>query len=422
MIAAAGLIAAGCAGDNSGGAGGTGENVTAVSGAGGAGTKAVTDYLSYTGGKAGKADPSLPAVQIGWINQQGGQQVIGALATNGAQLAVKVVNEELGGVGGHPVALRTCFIASAEEEGTTCGQQLAADKQVSVIAEGGVAVGVQSLYSTLGGAKPVIAGVAPTPIDAVQPNSVILFGDVTHVLGPIGSYAKDVLHGKTAALVYPNVAGIIEGAKAIDDSLRAAGVTVKKVGYSASQTDLIGPLISAGAQTADMVIPYSNAAGCVNLAKGLTQLGITDAKKIVTAPLCLNSQVMEGLGDFPKWTYLIASSLFGDKTDPGMPAYTKVTQTYGATKDAPDPWNIVAFAQILTTVRFLNEIGVDNITPQAVLAKAKAFTGPVALGAPQLNCGKYGDAPAVCNDQAQFFNYQGKGTFTRVSGWLTPPT
>jgi branched-chain amino acid transport system substrate-binding protein len=424
-IALAGLVAAGCGGGGSGTQGTattSGASVTAVPGAGGAGAKSVTNYLSYTGGKSGKADSSLPPVNIGWINQQGGQQVIGALATNGAQLAVKYVNAELGGIDGHPVALKTCYIASAEEEGTTCGQRMVADKQVSVINEGGVAIGVQSLYSTIGGAKPVIAGVAATPIDSVQKNAAIFFGDVTHVLGPFGTYAKDVLHAKTAALVYPNIAGITQGATAISDSLQKAGVTVKKVGYSASQTDLIGPLTSAGAQTADMVIPYSDASGCVNLAKGLKQLGITDAKKIVSAPLCLNSQVMAGLGgDFPIWTYAIASSLFGDKTDPGVPPYLKVAQTYGAMKDAPDPWNIVAFSQILTTVRFLNEVGYDKITPQAVQDRAKAFTGPIALGAPELKCGKYSTAPAVCNDRAQFFQYQGKLQFTKVAGWLTPP-
>jgi branched-chain amino acid transport system substrate-binding protein len=131
--------------------------------------------------------------------------------------------------------------------------------------------------------------------------------------------------------------------------------------------------------------------------------------------------VRAGLGDFPIWTYAIASSLFGDTTDPGMPAYTKVTQRYGTPDAAPDPWNIVAFAQVMTTIKFLNEIGYGNITPQAVLAKAKGFKGPLALGAPQLQCGKDADAPAVCNDQTQFFNYAGKGKFTKVAGWLRPP-
>ena len=392
-------------------------------GSGGAGAEAVTDYQTYIGGKAGKADPSLPPVTIGWINQQGGQQSIGPLATNGAQMAVKYINQELGGVGGHPVALKTCFITSAEEEGKTCAQQLLADKQVNVIDEGAVAIGIQPFYSTVAGAKPVIVGVAVTPVDSVQKNAVIMFGDVTHVLGPFGTYATQVLHAKTAALVYPNISGITDGAAAIASSLKAAGVSVKKVAYDENSTDLIGPLTSAGATSADMVIPYSDSSGCVNLAKGLKQLGITDAKKIVSAPLCLNGQVAAGLGgDFPIWTYAIASSLYGDPTDPGMPPYMKVAAKYSTPADAPDPWNIVSFAQVLTTVKFLNELGYGHITPDAVLAKAKAFTGPVALGAPQLACGKYPSAPAVCNDRAQFFQYHGKHAFVKVASWLQPPS
>jgi branched-chain amino acid transport system substrate-binding protein len=394
-----------------------------ASGTGGAGSASVTNYLTYVDGKAGKANPSLPTVYIGWVNQQGGQQVIGPLATNGAQLAVKYINDQLGGIDGHPLALKTCFITSAEEEGTTCGQEFLADKQVSVIDEGAVAIGIQSLYSTIGTAKPVIVGVSVTPIDSVKSNAVILFGDVTHVLGPFGTYASQVLHAKTAALIYPDIAGITDGAAAIDTALKAAGVKVKSVAYDPNETDLIGPLTSAGASTADMVIPYTEAAGCVDLAKGLIQLGITDAKKIVSAPLCLNSQVAAGLGgDYPIWTYAIASSLFGDPTDPGMPAYEKVTAQYGETAEAPDPWNIVSFGQVLTTARFLNQLGYGHITPSAVLAKAKAFTGPVALGAPSLDCGKYPSAPAVCNDRTQFFLYKGKHVFVKAAGWLQPPS
>jgi len=424
-LAAAALAAAGCGSGSSGTPSATPSSSATVStspGAGGAGQQSVTDYLTYTGGKAGKANPSLPPVYIGWINQQGGQQQIGPLATDGAQLAVKYVNGEAGGIDGHPVVLKTCYITSAEEEGTTCGQKFAADKSVSVIDEGAVAIGIQSFYSTIGTTKPVIVGVATTPVDSVQKNAMIMFGDVTHVLGPFGTYAKDVLHAKTAALVYPNIAGITQGATAIAQSLQKAGVTVKKVGYDEAETDLIGPLTSAGAQTADMVIPYSESSGCVNLAKGLKELGITDTKKIVSAPLCLNSQVMAGLGgDFPIWTYAIASSLFGDKTDPGVPPYLKAAQTYGDAKNAPDPWNLVAFSQMLTTVRFLNQVGYAHITPQGILAKATAFTGPVALGAPELQCGKYTDAPAVCNDRTQFFDYKGKFEFAKAAGWLQPP-
>jgi len=433
LVATLALVAAGCGGSGSnntattasttpaGATGSTGSTGATGGQSGGAGGQSVTNYQDYIGGKGGKADPSKSPIYIGWVNQQGGQQVIGPAATDGADLAVKYVNDQLGGIDGHPVKLKSCFIKSAEEEGTSCAQKLGNDKTVPVIDMGAVAIGIQPFYSTIAGKKPIITGVGVTPVNSVQKNSVILFGDVTKVLGPFGTYAKDVLHAKTAALVYPNIAGLTDGAAAIAKGLTDAGVKVKKVGYSQGQTDLIGPLTAAGAQSADMVIPYSDASGCVNQAKGLKQLGITDAKKIVSAPLCLNPTVSAGLGgDYPIWTYAIASSLYGDPTDPGMPAYMKVTQQYKV-KDAPDPWVIVTFSQVLTTIKFLNELGPSNLSSNAILNKAKSFTGPVALGAPQLQCGKYSDAPAVCNDRTQFFTYHGKNDFKKAAPWLQPP-
>ena len=422
------LAAAGCGGSTSGPGGGATAGVPAVSGEGGAGGQSVTDYVKYTGGPGGKADDSLPPVYIGWINQQGGQVEIGHFATDGAQLAVKYANAELGGVGGHPIQLVTCFIASAEEEGTVCAQKFLANKKVNVIELGGVAVGVQSFFGTLGGAKPVIDGVAATPVDSVQKNAVILFGDATHILAPFGTYAKDVLHAKTAALVYPSDnAGIAVGAAAIKAGLVAAGISVKAVGYPETQTDLTSVLTAAGAQTADMVIPYSDTAGCVNLAKSLKTLGITDTKKIVSAPLCLNGQVIKGLGDFPHWTYSIASSLYGDPSDPGMPPYEAVAKKYSTQANAPDPWNIVDFGQTLTTIKIMNEVGAASLSPSAIQTKAKAFTGPQALGAPALDCGKYNNAPGVCNDRIQFFEYtggvtSGKPEWAKAAGWLQPPS
>ena len=401
----------------------TGGSSTAPStgGTGGAGKGSVTDYQAYVGGKPGKADSSKSPVYIGWVNQQGGQQEIGGAATDGADLAVKVVNDQLGGIDGHPVVLKKCFIKNAEEEGTTCGQKLGNDKSVKAVVLGGIAIGIQPFYSTIAGRKPVVVGVAATPVDPVQKNATVYFGDATHVLAPFGTYARDVIHAKTAAIVYPQIAGITTGAAALAKGLTDAGVKVKKVGYSASQTDLIGPLTAAGAQSADMVIPYSDASGCVNQAKGLKQLGITDTKKIVTAPLCLNPLVQKGLGgDYPKWTYAIASSLFGDKTDPGMPAYMKVTQQYGV-KTAPDPWVIVSYGTMLTAIKMINEAGL-NASETDLLDKMHAFKGPVALGAPELACGKYANAPAVCNDRAQFFTYQGGNNFVKAAPWLQSPT
>jgi branched-chain amino acid transport system substrate-binding protein len=383
---------------------------------------AVTNYLTYVHGKRGKANPKLPKVYVGWVNQQGGQIVIGGLATAGAQLAVKYINEQLGGVGGRQVVLVQCFIKSAEEEGTTCGQKLLNDKRISVVAEGAVATGAQSLHATIGAAKPIVTGVAITPVNGASKTGVVLFGDGPHILLPFGNYAKNVLHAKTAAVIYPNAPGIAESGEVIAKGLADAGIATKKIGYPQGQTDLTAPLTAVGATTADFIAPYGSAADCANQAKSLTQLGITDSSKIMTAPLCLNQQVIDALGDWSKWTYAIASSLYGDATDKGMPAYNAVIKRYKAEKNAPDPWHIVAFSELLTTVRFLNEARATKagITPKTVLVRAKAFRGPLALGAPKLQCGKYKDAPAICNDMFQAFTYQGKFAWKRASDWIGP--
>ena len=42
--------------------------------------------------------------------------------------------------------------------------------------------------------------------------------------------------------------------------------------------------------------------------------------------------------------------------------------------------------------------------------------------APALQCGKYPDAPGICNDRTQFFLYKGKHAFVKTAGWLQPPS
>jgi branched-chain amino acid transport system substrate-binding protein len=426
-LAVAALAAAGCSSNSSS----SSSSAPATSAAaapspsgtsGGLGSQSVTNYLTYTGGKSGPANSSLAPVTVGFVNQQGGAEVIGLHATDGAEMAVKYINSQLGGVDGHPIVLDTCFIASAEEEGTGCAQKFLANKNVHVVAMGAVVIGDQSFYATLGGALPVVGGVAALGIDGAQKNTAVLFGDATSVLGPTGTYGKDVLHAKTAVVLYPDTASDTPGALAEEAGLKAAGISVKMGPYPPGTTDLTGVLASTGAASADMIIPAVSAQDCVNLDKALIQQGITDAKKIVAAPLCLNGQVAAGLGgDFPKWTYSIASSLYGDATDPGMIEYMKLAQTYSTPANAPDPWNIVDFGQMMTIDKILNQVGYANLSPSAILAAVKAFKGPQALGAPALECGYDPSAPGVCNNRVQFFEYAGKNQWIKLAGWTQPP-
>jgi branched-chain amino acid transport system substrate-binding protein len=379
----------------------------------------VEDYLKYVGGKAGAADSSKSPVVIGWVNQQGGPVDAGPGATKGAELAVKYINAELGGIDGHPVKLHTCFVSTAEEQGQVCGQQMVNDDDVSVVTVGAVALGSQSLVAAIGGDKPMVHAIA-TGGSEKNPDGYALFGDSNHVSTPYGTFAADVLKARKVAALWPEIPGVAAGAQATIDGAEASGLQVKRVSWQPNATDLVGPLTAAGGQSADAIILTSDPKGCVNFAKAIGQLKIDTP--VVAQPLCLNPAVAKALGDLPQWYYGIASSLATDTKDPASVAFMKIAAKYGLAEEAGgDVWIPVSFAQILTVAQWLNKLGPDKITPQAVAAQAKAFKGPLAMGPPTVQCGKYPDAPAVCNDQAKFYEYEGKGTFTPTSGWVGPP-
>jgi branched-chain amino acid transport system substrate-binding protein len=387
--------------------------------AGQAPSTAVTNYVQFVGGKAGKANPRLKPIVLGWVNQQGGQAEIGPLATPAADVAVRLINDRLGGIGGHPLRLKKCFIRNSEEEGTRCGQQMVNDRNVSAVLIGGIGID-QSMYAALGGRKPVIGGVIVSPAGERYKPGFGLFGSGTSVLSPYATFAKNTLKAKSVAVIYPQIPGIAENGVAIVNAMKRAGIDVKQVGYDPNTTDLVGPLTAAGAQSADVIVLQDVAAGCVNLAKALTQLKLNP--KVLTNPLCLDPRVAQGLGgDYPKWTWAIASSLGFDTTDKAVAPFVAAFKRYGQQKITADPWAPVAFGQVLTVAKWLNAIGPTKVTPQAIVRQGRAFRGPVPLGAPSVRCGKYSTMPAVCNDQTQFFEYQGQGRFKRVSSWVRPP-
>ena len=392
----------------------------ALGGAAAPSAAAVTNYAKFVGTTPGKANPKLKPVVIGLVNLQGGQVQVGPLWTPAVETAVKYANAELRGAAGHPIVLKKCFIKSTEEEGTRCGQLMANDKRVSVVLWGGVVIGNQSFYSSVG-KKPVVGGVIVSPIDEQYKQGFGLFGSGTSVLTPYATFAKNTLKAKTAGVVYPTIPGIAENGVAIVNAMKKVGLSVKQVAYDPNTTDLVGPITAAGGQSVDVFVLQDVASGCVNMAKALTQLKLNS--KVLTNPLCLDPRVAAGLGgDYPKWTFAIASSLGFDLTDKSVPPFLKVFKKYAADpKITADPWTPVGFGQTLTLIKWLNTIGYKNIKPATIIKQGKTELGPVPLGAPTVKCGKNPAIPAACNDQTQFFEYQGGFKFQRVSGWVKGP-
>jgi branched-chain amino acid transport system substrate-binding protein len=381
-----------------------------------AGGKSVTDYVAYTGGKAGAADKAMAPIKIGYVGQEGGEVVVSATNDDGVTAAVKFINEKAGGIGGHPVEIVPCYIARSDEEGQKCGQQMANDKDIKAIVLGPIVFGVEPFYAAIG-AKPVISGVSVNGIDLVKPNAAVLFGGAQYILAPYGTFARDVLKVKKAALIYEEAPGTDLPAKGQADGFKAAGIDIKVVPYATGAPDLSVALQAAGATTADIVMPVINPPDCVKFQKAIEQLKIPD-EKILASPVCIGA-----FGDLPqpKWIYAVASSQAADATDPAVPPYQAVLKEQGKDKAIGDPWVTVGFGQMMTVAKFLNGAGADKLNDASITAQVKAFKGPLILGSPVLACGKYPKAPGVCNDLTQFYKHEGNFVFKKVGDWVPPP-
>lgn len=386
----------------------------------GAASPGVSDYLAYTKGKAGHADASASPVTLGWVNQQGGALAFPA-ATSGAQAAVSYINSRLGGIGGHPLKLATCFVASAESEGTTCGQQLVNNPAVKAILYGTIITGDQSLQAVDNGQKPILMGNAVSPSDGSGKNVYIYNGTPNSIFGGVTTYLTQEVHAKHVAILYPQTAQALAGLQVLQADLQSAGVTVKGVGYDPSATDLTAPAVASGAQSADAVVTLSSTPPlCVATAKALNSLGVR-APIVSAGSFCFSQAVSQGLGgDLPHWDQLSVQSNVADGSQPDVKAYLSASSAAGltpsaqATADAALSWSLV-----MTAARLLNEVGA-NATPAAVAHAAKSFTGPMMLGSPQVDCGGYASEPALCGASSRVFKYVGNGEYTAETGWLTP--
>jgi branched-chain amino acid transport system substrate-binding protein len=67
-------------------------------------------------------------------------------------------------------------------------------------------------------------------------------------------------------------------------------------------------------------------------------------------------------------------------------------------------------------------MGARRLRADGILKEMKAFTGPLILGSPVLECGKYPEAPGVCNDYTQFYKYDGQDKgFSQAGDFVGPP-
>ncbi len=406
---------------------GSTSNGSATSGAassttpGGSISQAAALFSKYTGGTSGPAATSKSPVVIGFMNNQGGIPSFPE-GTVAAQAAVKLINTNLGGINGHPIQLDTCFVASAESQGQSCAQQFLA-KKLPIIVESNGAVGGASFHNTINGQIPVIM---PNPDSAIEASAKNAYGTNPAVFGTttgLVAYAAKI-HAKTASLLFPGDDPTGQtAAKQFEAQLGKIGVKVTPAGFTSNAPDLLPTVIASGAAHTDMTIALVvNPQACISAAKALKQANVT--KPIVGLFLCISPQVKQGLGDYPKWTFVDTATNVEFSTDPATKGYLATMKAY-----APAGANVggnaqYSFSAVLGAARALNRAGGAGVNPAKVSAVLKTdLTGEPMLD-PAIRYGVIPGLPDLPNFGARLFTYKGNGQWVDETHgvWASPPS
>jgi branched-chain amino acid transport system substrate-binding protein len=385
-------------------------------------TSAAGVYQPFVGGNSGKADASQSPVVIGFVNDEGGIPSFpeGSVA---AEAAVKFVNDNLGGVAGHPVVLKKCLVAGNEEQGQACAQQFLNDKQMKVIVEDSQVVGAQAFHQTLAGKLPVVVGSPNSVADATAKNAYGISPGVFGTNPGFVSYATQFVHAKTASLIFPadDPTGQI-AAKQIKASLTKAGIKVQDAGYKSSSPDLLAPVTAAGAGRTDVIVTlFPSPPTCIAGAKALQQASA--GKPVLALNLCIGDPVKKAVGDYPKWTYISLNTNPEIKgADAATDAYASVMKAYAEANANLGGFAPHAFMGVLTAVKALGESGGADATPAAIGAKLKAYTGPTPMFPPNLKFGSVPGLPTIGSFQTRLYTYKGGGSWTDATDgkWVLP--
>jgi branched-chain amino acid transport system substrate-binding protein len=379
--------------------------------------------LDYTGGTAGPADDSLAPIVIGYVNQEGGVPAFPE-ATAGTDAAVEYVNRELGGIGGHPLQLKTCEV-QAEEDGQKCGTEMVNDTKVQAVLTGVLTAGNDSLYKVVVPKLPVIVGnpvanpdFLTAGVDAFTPGSPgVIQGLAVFIAKVLSTPEKPV---KTVAVVY----GDNEGAKTavnvlFNPVLNKLGITdIKAVPVSDTATapDLQAALQAAGAQDADVVVALVIAPLCIATYDALKALGLSPT--VVTTGLCYGTSMTQHLkdvgdrGEVPDGWYFggYGYSYFMPDETSGMATYLAKVRQYGGPDVEYTGFAGPQFGNVLTIAKFLNAIGPDAVTGDAIKAQMSDFTGPMMMTAGTMTCGKVSPIfPSLCGAEMGIQQYVNGG-------------
>ncbi|WP_068272207.1 ABC transporter substrate-binding protein [Aldersonia kunmingensis] len=345
-------------------------------------TACSSDESSESGDLASLPTTELPAqpatgtpVKIGLITLEGGPMVSIPEIRVGAEAAVKYVNENAGGLAGHPIDLITCKEFEDTASATSCANQMVEQKVAAVIHPSG-SQGGAILPILTGAGIPFVGLNGVAPAEMMSPNSYMLTAGMPGVINSWAAYAGD--HGaKKFAIAVSNGGGVGAIVQTFAEPVfKEKGVEVKVVPIEPGTADPTPQLTAGLANQPDAVGILGEGALCISVLRTMQTVAPTQEKYLV--PTCVEENVVKAVGTTAMQNSIGFTAVDPNSDDPDSVLYRTVLAKY-APSLSPAGYGSSGYQSVLGLVRAANGIQGD-VTPAAI-TEALRSTKDVALPA-----------------------------------------
>jgi branched-chain amino acid transport system substrate-binding protein len=314
----------------------------------------------------GKAASGAP-VKIGFINPEGGPAVNQPENREAAEAAATYANENLGGIGGHPIELVVCKSKEDPASARDCANQMVEQKVAAVVlATSGFGDLMVPIVTRAG--IPWVSESANGQAELVTPGSFAWSGGFVGVLASWAQYSKD--NGVKHFTVYAvDVPAATQGIQTLGQGLFAkAGVKLTLAAIPPGTPDA-SPQVQAGLKDKpEAVGVVGDATICTSVLKPLGVAGYP-GKKLIIQP-CVGPDVLAGLDAATLEHSSVWTTADITTQDPEAVLYRAIMKKYAPSTNAFG-YAVTGYQGVLGLVRAAAGVSGDP-TSAAILAAIKA--------------------------------------------------
>jgi branched-chain amino acid transport system substrate-binding protein len=381
-------------------------------GACGSSDSGASGATSTSAGSSAVKKPAKAPIEIGIINQERAPDASFPEFTAGAKSAVQYVNNDLGGVAGHPIALKICTTDASPASSSNCASEMVSDKVIATTQS--IDYGASASLPLLDKAGiPMLGGEPLTPAEFTAKRAAYFVGGASATVPALFTFAVKNLKAKTVGIMYPEGVGGAAAIQLAQSFLKPLGVKAVTASDPATAPDFTAS-VTKMAKTDAIVLMYPQQA-CSRIMAAHKQLGIK--APLVMPAVCTGKDVLAAgqggaVGSYFSGEFKAPNS----KGDADVDAFRKALTDYPVDKADPNAiYTQMGFSNIVNITRLLQDVakakGDGAITSAALWDRVKSTTDEPNFMAPPYGCAKPPlgkNAPTACQVGQIFFKYDGQ--------------